>query len=215
MNALEDQERRGLVLLKEKVPRQRQNIIDPEAAANRSLSVPERIPSKSDAGFKVAKRGVRIVWTNAAATGPWLWGYRGSEQSCAYRRGIRNVDQIRDPALGIVQHGRHFIAQAEIEGQVRFHFPVVLHIGANKRLAEFPRLVDDWQFGFKGERYTLQGERGIVELIEPPRVLECVLVVIHTLDASAKFDSVSTVGPESIVVYLVGIPGVKIVRARI
>src|ERR1700730_2126277 len=110
MNALEDQERRGLVLLKEKVARQWQNIIDSEAAANRSLSILERVPGKSNTGFKVAKRGVRIVWTNAAATGARLWGYRRSKQSCAYGRRISNVDEIRDSVLRIIQHGRHFVA---------------------------------------------------------------------------------------------------------
>src|SRR5207253_7420846 len=66
--ALEDHEGRSLILLQQEITRQWQDVVYAKAAADRSLAIAEGVPGKSQAGFKVAERGVFVIRADAVAT---------------------------------------------------------------------------------------------------------------------------------------------------
>ncbi len=55
----------------------------------------------------------------------------------------RDVRQIGNPALGILQDGGRLVSQTDIERQVGSELPVILDIKAKRGLAKLPRVVHD------------------------------------------------------------------------
>ena len=124
--------------------------------------------------------------------------------------------QIGDFAEPILQHSRHFVAQADIERQVGTHFPVILNVEPEQVLTEFPGDDRLWQACFKGNRPPLEKPRYAAEAFPPAsRILEGCEVVAHIFEAATEFDGVSCLGPERVVISLIGIPGVSIVRTGV
>ncbi len=99
--ALENKERRCLILLQEEITGDGVHVINAEPAANRRLAILEWIPCESQTGFEIAQCGVRIVGANAGASGSWLSRNRCRELHPANWSSVRDGRQIGDPALSI------------------------------------------------------------------------------------------------------------------
>ncbi len=98
---------------------QRQHVKQTNAAADSQLAVAERIPGKSDPRFKI------------------LCGWVAFKQRITQMGSAGGqISQNRELPVGLGKHAGHFIAEAEIQSQIRFPAPVVLNISAKDVLAE-------------------------------------------------------------------------------
>src|SRR5712691_6797225 len=106
---------------------QRQLVVEPKASTDRHLPIALRVPGESDARREVFQG---VVLEQASALGiadPWdRLSTRGelSGGLVVYR------EQCGISSLGIMRHLCRFVAQSEVDGEVRTEAPVVLEVYA-------------------------------------------------------------------------------------
>src|SRR5205823_5021436 len=100
---------------------QGQDVEDSEAAGNCGLAITERIPGKSRARLEVQKRGIR------------------NQRISQMRSGVVKVAENRQLALNLSNDRGHFVAQPQIDGEVRAPAPIVLSIGSQNGLTNAAR----------------------------------------------------------------------------
>src|SRR5260370_12604992 len=99
---------------------QGQHVKDSKAPTQRGLAIAEWVPGDSYARLKVAFCGV------------------GEQRITQVRRGIRELPENSQMPVNFRRYGRHFIPQAQINGDVLAPTPVVLEVRSNDSLAEAP-----------------------------------------------------------------------------
>src|SRR5258708_5206410 len=128
--------RRGEEFIELDDVRQRQYVEDPEATAQSGLAIGEGVPGNSYTRFKVPGCGV------------------AKQRITQVGRGIRELPENGQFFVNFCRYGRHFIPQAQINGDVLPPMPIVLEICPDDRLAKAP-LGD-------GAGYSRGQEKGLI-----------------------------------------------------
>src|SRR5713226_1149026 len=163
---------------------QRQHVEDSEAPAQSGLPIAEWVPGDSNTGLKVASCGV------------------GKQRITQVRRSIRELPENSQFSLNFCRYVRHFIPQAQINGDVRPPMPIVLEIRPHDRLAKAPL----------GDRagYSCGQEKGMIcqkvrERVEGKNTIgigSCQDVVPDSFHPAPEFQGVTTPSKRNVVVGL-------------
>ena len=132
----------------------------------------------------------------------------------ALRVGGSNRRQARNLSLGIVDDCGHFVADTKVQRQVRTEAPVVLDISGNKSLPKFPRRNCAGDALLKMGSLIGEQCRERWEFPQSPLVLKRFIIVLHPFNAAPEFQGVSSMGPESVVIELIVVKGVKVIGAH-
>src|SRR4029077_6795117 len=118
--------------IQSKFIRKRQDVEDAKTTTDGSFPVLERVIGEANSRFEIS--GCRVardkaVDRNGAARTVQAWRNTG-------RGAIRDRRNLSDPVIGIFGQSRKFIAQTQVQRQVRANQPIVLNIYAKKALAK-------------------------------------------------------------------------------
>lgn len=166
----------------------RQNLIveDAESRANRGLAALERVPRHADAWTEIPERRVAVP--------------RRSDRE----RTIGHPPQVRNLAVDFGRNGDEFVANAEIDREVRLRAIVVLEEEPEEALpipAHRIDLAGNSEIGTEGH-----ATQEVLEAIEGDNAAllrGCVLVELHPLAFTAKADAVRALRPEHRIVPLI------------
>src|ERR1700730_7340545 len=112
--------------------------------------------------------------------------------------------------MNLGRHRRHLVTQTEINGQVGFPAPVVLHIGAEESLAKVARCDGACESPVESPRIVrvkiLQGG----EIPDSSGIRKGTNLKQHALDGDTEFERMGALGEEGVVVHLERVPAVEI-----
>src|SRR5215469_7428365 len=118
------------------------------------------------------------------------------------------ISEIGELAVRLCNDSGHFIAESQIQSQIRFPAPVVLDISAKDTLAEVAGRQRASNSPLKFAGLVLQKRRQVVKKPDPIWIRECCHLEQHALEGPSEFHIMFAACEEGIVVPLKGIPAV-------